>query len=219
MERLRTVATFVAGVIVGAGAVSMSPMQQPQVGPGMPSPVPGMPGGDLGMPPVAGPGSAPPGPTADPGTIGQPGGPPPGAAPAFVPDPAADVPGGRGTPEGPPLPTGEAVEPGQRPPPGGSRLEAHVRAAPVAWRQVLDAARRSRAASSMVGEVEAHIATIPAEGARMPPVSEVGAYLANSKLLLDRLSTKGVDVTDLALDVESLLRPPQGIPKTAPPSP
>jgi hypothetical protein len=124
-----------------------------------------------------------------------------------------------GTPEGPPLPAGAAVEPGQRPPPGGSRLEAHLRAAPVAWRQVLEATRRTRAAASLAPEVEAHLGTVPAEGARMPPVSEVGAYLANSKLLLDRLSAKGVDVTDLALDVESLLRPPQGIPKTPPPSP
>lgn len=213
MDRLRTVATFLAGVIVGGGAMYMSPAQQPGMDPGMPQ-------GALppGMVPGPPPGGGPPG---DPGQApGMPGGPGaagtptdvPGVLPGTVPQGLAPADGAQGVPEGPPLAEGASVPdaPANRPSQGGSRLERHLRAAPEAWAGVLAQVQANPAAKRLAPDVEAHIAALPTVGDTMPPLQEVATYLANSRLLLDRVGGAGIDVSAYAVQIDTLLRPPKG---------
>jgi hypothetical protein len=235
MERLKTLSTFLAGVIVGGGAVYLSPAQPNAVDPAIPpmgtanpaflpaptegglpgqAPQPGTlppgatpPAGDAGPAPTPGllPGSPPMG-TAPPGM--EPAAPPPttpdGAAPAGPPLPAA------ATPAGPP-PSGTAAAPADRPSQSGSRLETHLRGADAAWKAALERARGgSAAAKALAPDVVAHISGIPKVTDHMPPLQEMAAYLAASKVLLDRLASAGVDVRDLKGQIELLMRPPRG---------
>ena len=213
MDRLRTVFTFLAGVIVGGGAIYLSPAQQPGMDPGMPQGL---------LPPVLVPGGPPLGaPLGDPGQAPEIGGvPAPGGIPAEMPDgrPGTSPQGlapadaAQGVPEGPPLAEGGSVPdaPANRPSQGGSRLERHLRAAPEAWAGVLVQVEASPAATRLVSDVKAHIATLPAVGDTMPPLQEVATYLANSRLLLDRIGGAGIDVSAYAVQIDTLLRPPKG---------
>ncbi len=207
MDRLRTVATFLAGVIVGGGAMYMSPAQQPGMDPGMPQGAlpPGMvpgPPGDLGQPPGV------------PGTPGAAGTPAevPGVLPGTVPQGVAPADGAQGVPEGPPLADGAGVPdaPANRPSQGGSRLERHLRSAPEAWAGVLAQVEASPSAARLAPDVKAHIAALPVVGDTMPPLQDVAMYLANSRLLLDRIGGAGIDVSAYAVQIDTLLRPPKG---------
>ena len=217
MDRLRTVATFLAGVIVGGGAMYMSPAQQPGMDPSMPQGAlpPGMvPGGPpMGAPP-GDPGQAP-GIGGAPAPGGIPGGVPadvPGVLPGTVPQGLALADGSQGLPEGPPLAEGASVPdaPANRPSQGGSRLERHLRAAPEAWAGVLAQVEASPAAARLASDVKAHIAALPTVGDTMPPLQDVATYLANSRLLLDRIGGAGIDVSAYAVQIDTLLRPPKG---------
>ena len=215
MDRLRTVATFLAGVIVGGGAIYMSPAQQPMMDPSMPPGAlppgafpPGGAPGEGGQPPGMVPGNG------APGAAGQPGGPAdvPGIAPGTIPQGLAPADGAEGVPEGPPLAEGSGVPdaPANRPSQGGSRLERHLRGAPEAWAGVLAQVEASPASARLAPDVKAHIAALPAVGETMPPLQEVATYLANSRLLLDRIGGAGIDVSAYAVQVDALLRPPKG---------
>jgi hypothetical protein len=235
MERLKTLSTFLAGVIVGGGAVYLSPAQPTAMDPAIP-PM-GTANPEFLPPPTAGglPGEAPqPGvvpPTGTPGgdpasapTPGLlPGSPPMGTPPAGMepaaPPPATDTKGE--VPAGPPLPataapagpppSGTAAAPADRPSQSGSRLETHLRGADAAWKTALERTRAgSAAAKALAPDVETHIAGIPAVKNHMPPLQEMVAYLASSKVLVDRLSSAGVDVRDLKGQIELLMRPPRG---------
>ena len=217
MDRLKTLSTFLAGVIVGGGAVYLSPAQPGAGDPGIP-PM-GTANPEFLPPPTEGglPGQAP-SPAPTPGLL--PGSPPMGQPPAGVEPPKAPPPGTPGAaspPEGastppPEVPAPEVADtPAAPAAPGGNRLETHLREAPAAWQQVLTRTRAGGpAAAALAPEVQAHVDAIPSVKERMPPLQLVAAYLANSKVLVDRLAGAGVDVRDLKAQLDALLRPPQG---------
>jgi hypothetical protein len=250
MDRARTIATFVAGVIVGGGAVYLSPPQSGQAAmgaPGMMGQQPGMmggaPGGQGGMPGQGGQGIPGQGAQGMPGQgaqgapgQGMPGqGGPSGQAPAGNgAQPAVPTPGEVGvnlgvTPQSGATPGGSAEgalavpdgppDPSQSPsvPPGttqqsGSRLEKHLRAAGTNWLDLADKARASNttAVRDLAPDIEAHAASVPAIGEHMPPMQDVAGYLASSRVLLDRLDRAGMDVAELSLTIDMLMRPPRG---------
>jgi hypothetical protein len=273
MDRIRTVATFVAGVLVGGGAVYFSPPEGSDAlsaGAGMPTadmahpvdgallpdgskpPLPPLPG-TAGAPDAGGTATASGGPPGGaPGAIGpdgKPMAPPAGAPPngaiadgtqgtpaqpgaaamppgvATLPDPSAmagqnagalttvgqTTPPPTATPEGPPLDTSPATPAGPAPV-GGNRLEKHLRNAPTLWANVLAATQSSsdKNVRALSADVQAHIDALPQIGDRMPPLQEIASYLASSRVLLDRLAAAGVDVSELSLQIDVLMRPPRG---------
>lgn len=256
MDRIRTVATFVAGVLVGGSAVYFSP---PEAGPAattmpggaprdgtLPPPVTvgvpgtgGIPGAGtadgipLGPPPENGglpPGSVPGTPGALPGTPGSVPG-TPGAVGA-VPGTPGEVPPGDVPPgTAPGVPVAGSAVPGQNPivppaatedevpaaPPSavqqsGSRLEKHLRIATSVWRSQAALAKASpnSAMKALAADIEAHAESVPEIGEHMPPMQEVAGYLASSRVLLDRMGAAGMDVADLSLQVDMMMRPPKG---------
>lgn len=90
--------------------------------------------------------------------------------------------------------------------------------APTLWNSELAEAKASKdpAILSLVPDIKSHIATIPQVGEMLPPMPEVASYLADSRVLLDRMSAAGMDVAELSTQIASLLRPPKG---TLPPPP
>lgn len=238
MDRIRTVATFVAGVLVGGGAVYFSPPEGGEAlttGAGLategPPPSEGrtLPDGSAPpLPPLAGgvtaPGDAPPPVGSAPGGS-VPGGPAPGGSAPGGPVPGGSAPGGAvaGQPEAPALDEVPAAPPGLAPA-GGNRLEKHLRNGPTLWSNVKRAAEGSpdAGAKALAADVEAHIEGLPAIGEHMPPMQEIASYLASSRVLLDRLAAAGVDVSELSLQIDVLMRPPRGKipggPKSSPPS-
>ncbi|HNC95614.1 MAG TPA: hypothetical protein PKY30_02490 [Myxococcota bacterium] len=258
-DSIRTLATFMAGVLVGGALVYFAPpttsqapglnpdaqaMQAPGSPPGAPpdgaapgtpgSPpgTPGTPGGEAGTPPEGAPGAAgttpgalPEGaPTLPDIPLGSPGAPPnPEAAAVPVGSagaaPAAGTPadGGVGTPLGPPLGSEAAAPNGAAPPPRGpGRLEVHLRAAPEIWAKQLAAARANPKAQALVPEIQAHTAALPIVDKMMPPIPEVAAYLASSRVLVDKMKAAGMDVAELSDTIDLLLRPPKGVPAAPP---
>jgi hypothetical protein len=94
----------------------------------------------------------------------------------------------------------------------GSRLEKHLRVATSIWQAQAEVARASSkdAARTLAGDIEIHAQNVPTIGEHMPPMQEVAGYLAASRLLLDRMSAAGMDVADLSLQVDMMMRPPKG---------
>lgn len=206
MDRDKTIATFIAGVLVGGGAVYLSPTQSS-----------GPPAGEMGAP--LGQGQAP-GQGQPPGAPGGNGAPPPGAVPAVeggtAPPPTpGEVPSGapapppNATPEAPPLPEATPSAGANTP---AVRLEKHLSNAPVMWKNLAEKARTSTDPSvkALAGELADHVGTIPRVGDLMPPLQEVTGYMVTSKALLDRCKTAGMDVTELQLQIDGLLRPARG---------
>ncbi len=244
MDRVRTVATFIAGVLVGGSAVYFSPPNRgttsasppgaatpllpplPEGQGGPPGGAPGQPGaagqpgamgqagpaGTMGKPGEAGagmPGEGAPGAGAP--TAGAPGTQPVGAAATGVvpmPDPNLPSPDAA---EGPPPDEIPAAPPGavQQ---SGSRLEKHLRIATSVWQAQADVAKASskEAIRALAGDIEIHAQNVPPIGDHMPPMQEVAGYLATSRVLLDRMSAAGMDVADLSLQVDMMMRPPKG---------
>ncbi|MES2642013.1 MAG: hypothetical protein V4850_21190 [Myxococcota bacterium] len=234
MDRVRTVATFIAGVLVGGSAVYFSP---PAGGAANGSPS-AMSGGPL-MPPL------PDGQMPAQGAGGQPGMGQPGMGQAGM------VPGGMGTNgalpadgalAGSPVP---GTVPGQAgaavsnlppsnlppadgaagPPPddvpaapagavqtSGSRLEKHLRVASVVWSAQADLAKASskEAVRALATDIGAHAQGVPEIVEHMPPMQEVAGYLASSRVLLDRMQAAGMDVAELSLQIDMMMRPPRG---------
>lgn len=263
-DSIRTLATFMAGVLVGGALVYFAPpttSQAPGLNPDAQAvqapggPPGGQPGGQPGAPPD---GAAPGAPGSPPGAPGEVGTPPEGAptaagtpgspgalpegaptlpdiplgSPGAPPNPeAAAVPvgsaapptagtpadGGVGTPLGPPLGTEAAAPNGAAPPPRGpGRLEVHLRAAPEIWAKQLAAARANPKAQALVPEIQAHTAALPVVDKMMPPIPEVAAYLASSRVLVDKMKAAGMDVAELSDTIDLLLRPPKGVPAAPP---
>jgi hypothetical protein len=75
---------------------------------------------------------------------------------------------------------------------------------------VLVAAKAQPSARALVDDVEAHIEALPSVAEHMPPMQDVASYLASSRVLLDRLEAAGVDVTEVSVAIDTLLRPPRG---------
>jgi hypothetical protein len=133
---------------------------------------------------------------------------PPVAAGLADPAGAVAVPG-EGTPDG--AQTGNGTPTGP-PPPYGNRLEKHLQNAPTLWTNALHAAQKASdpAGRALAADVQDQIDAIPQVAERMPPMQDVAIYLASSRILLDRLATSGIDVTELSLQIDVLMRPPRG---------
>ena len=118
---------------------------------------------------------------------------------------------------GPPLGTEAAAPNGAAPPPRGpGRLEVHLRAAPEIWAKQLAAARANPKAQALVSEIQAHTAALPVVDKMMPPIPEVAAYLASSRVLVDKMKAAGMDVAELSDTIDQLMRPPKGMPPAPP---
>lgn len=212
MDRARTVATFIAGVLVGGSAVYFSP---PTSGTAAGSPMgqsgpmlPPLPEG--GVAPGGQPGAMPP----TPGTPGTPGTPAAdgtlptqmGAVP--MPDPSLPSPDAA---EGPP-PDAIPAAPAGTPQQSGSRLEKHLKIATELWTSQAAIAKASPkdAIKALAPDIEVHASNVPPITEHMPPMQEVAGYLAASRVLLDRMSAAGMDVADLSLQVDMMMRPPRG---------
>lgn len=214
MDRVRTVATFIAGVLVGGSAVYFAPPSggnaagaaMGQTGPLLP-PLAG------GATPGGTPGQAAPGSMgqAPPGSMGQPAvdaasAPAMGVVP--VADPSLPAPGGA---EGPPpdeipaAPTGTTQQ-------SGSRLEKHLKIAESIWTEQAGTAKASAnaGAQALATEIGVHAANVPPITDHMPPMQEVAGYLAASRVLLDKMSAAGMEVADLSLQIDMMMRPPRG---------
>ncbi len=242
-DRIRTLATFMAGVLVGAGLSLLAPQDAASTSPGGPGTPPPMLGSGATAPPLAGaegvpgtpgtPGELPPGAPGTPGAPGvlpadgsapgTPGAGTPGEVAGVVgaprhgtPTPVAQDPnlppadGAVGIPEGPPLDQAIPAPQGAAPL-GGTRLEKHLRSAPDLWGSLMERARTSSDAETrkLTSDIHAHISAIPAVKDTLPPMPEVAGYLASSKLLLAQLRDAGLDVTELSLTIDALLRPPK----------
>lgn len=226
MSRDKTIATFIAGMIFGGGLMYLSPTQ----GGGTGAPA-GMPGGAGGVVPGGGQPGGQPGTEAAagalPGTAGFVAGTVPGVLPGTVPEgvgaeapaPGTPVNGGAiaGASEAPntaSLPT----MPGPNTP--AVRLEKHLTNAPVIWKNLADKARASTDATikALAPDIENHIAVIPRIGEFMPPLQEVATYIVASKGLLERCGTAGMDVAEMRLQIDGLMRPAHGkVPGGGPP--
>ena len=218
MDRIRTVATFVAGVLVGGSAVYFSPPGGTAAATspaGVAAPLlPPLPDGQATPPggPGAAPGQTPPG--QAPGAVNPvavPGQPAPGATPlGAVPMPDPNLPSPDAA-QGPPPDEVPAAPPGavQQ---SGSRLERHLRVATSVWQAQAEVARASKkdAARALAADIDIHAQNVPTIGEHMPPMQEVAGYLATSRLLLDRMSAAGMDVADLSLQIDMMMRPPKG---------
>lgn len=210
MDRARTVATFIAGVLVGGSAVYFSPTTggnasgsaMGQSGPMMPP----LPSG--GAPATVGqtPGSMG---QSTAGAAGTPGAdvvPAMGAVP--MPDPNLPPPDAA---EGPPPDEIPAAPPGT-PQQSGSRLEKHLKVAVDIWTSQAAIAKASSkpAIKALAPDLEVHASNVPPITDHMPPMQEVAGYLASSRVMLDRMSAAGMDVADLSLQVDMMMRPPRG---------
>lgn len=240
VSRDKTIATFIAGMIFGGGLMYLSPTQGggngAPGGPGAPGVAGAAPTGPGGAPPVPGgvPGGAP---GADasgtmPGTAGYTPGTIPGVLPGTIPadagaeSPAPGVPAdgaavagaaGAGSAEGVDT-TSVAPSPGPNTP--AVRLEKHLTNAPVIWKNLADKARVSQdpKIKALAKDIEAHIAVIPRIGEFMPPLQEVATYIVASKSLLERCAAAGMDVAELQLQIDGLMRPAHGkVPGGGPP--
>lgn len=237
MDRVRTVATFIAGVLVGGSAVYFSPPAGGVAG-GSPSAMgggplmPPLPDGQMGVPPTGQGAMGQPGmgQAGQPGMgqagqpgMGQPGQPgmgQPGALPADGATAALS-----GTPDGttpanlPPADGAAGPPPDELPaaPAGavqtsGSRLEKHLRVASAIWSAQAELARASskEAVRALAADLAGHAEDVPAIGEHMPPMQEVAGYLASSRVLLDRMQAAGMDVAELSLQIDMMMRPPRG---------
>lgn len=175
-----------AGVLGGVGVPGAE--GQPGAEGGVPGGVPGAEGGAPGALPNGGAAMA-----ANVTPVPDPNLPPPDGAQGPPPD------------EVPSAPAGTQQQ-------SGSRLEKHLRIAGELWRAQATVAKASSkdGIKALVPDIEAHAQSVPGITDHMPPMQEVAGYLAASRVLLDRMSAAGMDVADLSLQVDMMMRPPKG---------
>jgi hypothetical protein len=113
--------------------------------------------------------------------------------------------------QGPPPDEVPAAPPGTQQQ-SGSRLEKHLRMAEELWNAQATVAKASSkdGVKKLAPEIELHAQSVPKITEHMPPMQEVAGYLATSRVLLDRMSAAGMDVADLSLQVDMMMRPPKG---------
>ncbi len=93
-------------------------------------------------------------------------------------------------------------------PRGATRLLRHLQLAPTLWKAQAEAALASPDAKvrELAAKIAAHAASVPTVSDRMPPNTEVVAYLVDSKLLLERMKLLGMDVGSLESQVDEVSR-------------
>jgi flagellar hook-length control protein FliK len=180
-----------------------------QAGPGgTPGQPPGGQGNGVGAPGTAAiPGAPGSFPTAEGGTTGA----PPGAVANITPmlDTSQLAPPDGA--QGPPPDETTAAPPGTTQTSGG-RLEKHLRIAPTLWSAQAELAKASSKPEirALAADIDAHAQTVPPVTDHMPPMQDVAGYLASSRVLLDKMAAAGMDVADLSLQVDMMMRPPRG---------
>lgn len=208
MSNFKTVAAFVGGLVLGAGALSVSPPDDEAAPIGVPD------GGDHIAPPEG---------EHPEGMLPPDGGalpPPPEGTPHLPPDGAGVVmPDGVGVAEGQP-PLG-AVPPGQeqtfssagvRAPPvaGVLLLDEHLSKAESRWWEIRGRVKGVSDSGRLLREIDALVLKIPEADGGMPPLQEVVSFLVAEKLLLIELADAGVDVAAANEQLDKLLNPPRG---------
>ena len=93
-------------------------------------------------------------------------------------------------------------------PRGATRLLRHLQLAPTLWNAQAEAALASPdpKVKELASKLAAHAAAVPTVSDRMPPNTEVVAYLVDSKLLLERMKLVGMDVSSLESQVDEVSR-------------
>jgi hypothetical protein len=192
---IRSASTFLAGMLTGAILVYYLPPATTggsaagngDPGQEIPGVIPGMvPGMVPGMQPGMVPGMVP----------GMQPGMQPGTPPDTTGDSSADP---ASTLNKPPLPT--ATE---------GRLAGHLRNAPGLWGAALYQAQNAQLEKTraVAPEIEAHIRTIPPQGSTL---SQAEPYFMASRLLFQKMRAAGLDATELSLQIDAVLRPPDAL--------
>ncbi len=93
-------------------------------------------------------------------------------------------------------------------PQGATRLLRHLQIAPTLWKAQAEAALQSKDAKirALAGDIAAHAAAVPTVTDRLPQTPNVVSYLVDSKLLLDRMKSAGMDVGSLETQVDEVSR-------------
>lgn len=219
-DKLVRIATFAAGLVVGAAMVYLSPPPVDDTGPVGPP----LDGSAVGPTPgqIGGPDSHVGG--GDQGSAERGGPPLPGSDGAVGAVPHVDgTPGGQGPPLGEGPPTGEGALPSEGPPPGegappsegaggvngppagGAWLEDHLADAEGMWTDlavVADSQGHVELASSM----RELAGRAPVVGERPPPLDQVVVFLSDERVMVDRLRAAGVDVSRVERAIGPILR-------------
>lgn len=93
-------------------------------------------------------------------------------------------------------------------PQGATRLLRHLQIAPTLWKAQAEAALQSKDSKirALAGDIAAHAAAVPTVTDRLPQTPNVVSYLVDSKLLLDRMKTAGMDIGSLETQIDEVSR-------------
>ncbi|MSQ03134.1 MAG: hypothetical protein EXR71_14805 [Myxococcales bacterium] len=99
-----------------------------------------------------------------------------------------------------------SAQPATGAPRGATRLLRHLQLAPSLWKAQAEAALSSPdpKVKELAVRLAAHAVAVPTVTDRMPPNTEVVAYLVDSKLLLERMKLMGMDVGSLESQVDEV---------------
>ncbi len=91
-------------------------------------------------------------------------------------------------------------------PRGATRLYRHLQLAPTLWKAQAEAALSSKDSKirAMAPAIADHAASVPTVSDRLPPNTEIVSYLVDSKLLLEKMKTAGMDVSSLETQVDEV---------------
>lgn len=198
MNNLKLIAAFAGGLLLGAGALSVSPpSDQPTlVSTNDQSQVP-IPGAEneqaLNLPPKDG-AVLPPPPEGTPML-------PPDGAGSFI--------------EGAPPVVGEeetftSAGRAAKPMAGVLLLDEHLAQAEARWYELRGKAKAKGVSAEILAKVDALVLSIPDGKGHMPPLQEVVGFLVKERLLVDELMNAGVDASAADAQLDKLLEPPKG---------
>lgn len=203
MNNIKLIAAFAGGLLLGAGALSVSPpgdqptivstTDQTQV------PIVGAENEQsLELPPKDG-AVLPPPPEGTPML-------PPDGAGSFI-QGAPPIPGGDGAPGDETFTSAGRAE---KPMAGVLLLDEHLAQAEARWYELRGKAKSKGVNAELLGRVDALVLSIPEDDGHMPPLQEVVAFLVKERILVDDLGEAGVDVKTADEQLKRLLEPPKG---------
>lgn len=203
MNNIKLIAAFAGGLLLGAGALSVSPPEdQPTlVSANDQSQVP-IPGAEneqaLKLPPKEGAVLPPP-------PEGTPMLPPDGAGSFIDGAPPVEAPGG--------APGGETFTSAglaAKPMAGVLLLDEHIAQAEARWFELRGKSKSKGINAELLARIDALVLSIPDNDGHMPPLQEVVAFLVKERILVDDLGQAGVDVSAADEQLGRLLEPPKG---------
>ncbi len=91
-------------------------------------------------------------------------------------------------------------------PKGATRLMRHLQLAPSLWQgqAAMASASSDPAVHALAKSIAEHAASVPEVGDRLPPNTEILPYLLDSKLLLERMTLAGMEVSTLQSQVDEV---------------